>query len=755
MTRGRALAMGFKALGFVLLFLCLTDPLRRTVRARSKANQLFVLVDESSSLSVREGKDLRERAITIRGLLAQDAPWLQQAERELEVRRFAFASSLRPFRDPSELSFETPQSSLAESLERLVLHTKNQPVAGVLLFSDGIANDEIAEGFDWGTLPAIYPVRFCDEPTVDVAVKSLSVRETRFEERPLTVLAELEGSKLERETILVELCDQDGRVVEAKNVAADGADNALRFEPANHQIAGEGASFLQVRARLASEAGTEESRREATLANNRLWVTFGQEGRKHRVLYVAGRPSFELKFLRRAMEEDPEVDLVALVRIAKREPRFTFREGGDRRNQLWDGFDNRDTEVGEQIDEPVLLRLGTRDEFELRTGFPKMMEELFAYDALILDDLEASFFTPEQLGWIERYVSERGGGFLMLGGESSYSHGGYEGTPLAQLLPVYLDVTPRDSYPARTDLRLELTREGWLEPWIRLRSTESMERVRLDSMPAFRTRNRARGIKPGGTVLIEAFGEGDRKEPALVTQRFGRGRSAALLMGDLWRWDLGREDPKESDLATAWRQLLRWLVTDVPKRLELHAQAMADPGRFLLTARSKDRKFEPQKSGPGFLEVRIQPPEGESFTLEALQSLREPGLYQTEFVAKQDGPYRAFVDPPVEAEKDKRVEDDGATPSATVVVGFVVDRESEEFSRLDPDIERLENIAEESGGRVLAPGELEDLVETLINEDAPIKDVELEPLWHKPWVLCAALLCLCAEWGLRRREGVA
>ena len=31
--------------------------------------------------------------------------------------------------------------------------------------------------------------------------------------------------------------------------------------------------------------------------------------------------------------------------------------------------------------------------------------------------------------------------------------------------------------------------------------------------------------------------------PAIVTQRFGKGRTAAALVGDLWRWSMERESP--------------------------------------------------------------------------------------------------------------------------------------------------------------------------------------------------------------------
>ncbi len=121
--------------------------------------------------------------------------------------------------------------------------------------------------------------------------------------------------------------------------------------------------------------------------------------------------------------------------------------------------------------------------------------------------------------------------------------------------------------------RLSLTREGWLEPWVRLRGAEDDERKRLARMPPFQTLNAVRGVKPGATVLAVSTADGERPMPALVEQRFGRGRCGALLIGDLWRWGLRRPPEPEQDLDKAWRQIVRWLVADVPQRVEVDLDA--------------------------------------------------------------------------------------------------------------------------------------------------------------------------------------
>ncbi len=65
------------------------------------------------------------------------------------------------------------------------------------------------------------------------------------------------------------------------------------------------------------EPATLQSTSEQTLANNSRLVVVDQGGGPYRVLYVSGRPNWEFKFLRRAIDEDKEVELIGLLRIAK------------------------------------------------------------------------------------------------------------------------------------------------------------------------------------------------------------------------------------------------------------------------------------------------------------------------------------------------------------------------------------------------------------------------------------------------------
>ena len=119
--------------------------------------------------------------------------------------------------------------------------------------------------------------------------------------------------------------------------------------------------------------------REATIANNTRQIAVNREGESYRVLYVGGRPNWEYKFLHRGVEEDPQIDLVGFLRIARREAKFDFRGRADESsNPLFRGFKKTGDEETESYDQPVIVRLGTKDAAELRDGFPQEKAELYA-----------------------------------------------------------------------------------------------------------------------------------------------------------------------------------------------------------------------------------------------------------------------------------------------------------------------------------------------------------------------------------------
>lgn len=740
-----------KLAGLALLALCVLEPQWTSPRVRPGANLFAVVVDNSEGLRLTDAGASETRAAQLAGWLDPSRrSWPQSLADTFDVRRHAFDVRLQSVEGFGGLAFDGRASSLGAAMEALSARYRGRPLAGVLLFTDGNATDWKSLPAELPALPPVYPVVVGGAgPAFDVSVQSMSVAQSAFEDAPVTVAVEVASSGVVGQRLRVWLTDTEGKSVESQEVEVPREGPAVvRFQL---KPEGSGLAFYHLEARLASELiAPDRPTAEATLANNQRVVVVERGQGPYRVLYVSGRPNWEYKFLRRAVQPDTEVDLVGLVRIAKREPKFEFRgRAGESGNPLFRGFGEQARETAGTYDQPVLVRLNTRDEVELKAGFPTEPEELFGFEAVILDDLEAAFFKPDQMALLQRFVSERGGGLLMLGGMESFHEGGYHRTPIGDLLPVYLDrVETPPALPG--PVKYDLDREGWLQGWARLRQTESDERTRLDAMPPFLVFNRVRGVKPGAGVMAVAADGSGSPAPALVVQRFGRGRSAALTVGDFWRWGM-RSAEVRPDFEKAWRQLVRWLVSDTPDRVEVTAAAdPSDPaGAVRIQARVRTNRFEPMETATVKLEIAPVTFGGEAagdapLTLTAEPSLEEPGLYEASYVPRRTGGYRvrAIATNPAGAEEGR------------AETGWSSDLAADEFRALTPNTALLADLAQRTGGSVIPQEELESFVARLPATRAPITEMTSKPLWHTPWVFALALACLIAEWGWRRTQGL-
>jgi uncharacterized membrane protein len=738
-----------KTSGIVLLAICLVEPLWTSTRPKPGDNLFLIVADNSRSMQLADGRGGSTRGAAMVARLAKESPWLTRLSQDFDVRQYAFDTTLRPVKDYSrELALDGEASALGGSLQALAQRFRGRPIAGILLLTDGNATDVTDQTMEWKSLPPIYPVAIgADSGLIDLATTRVSVSQTNFEAAPVTITAEIASQGLAGRKVVLCVLDEDGKEVERRVLpgAKEGETLAQRFLVKPERP---GVSFFTVQAALEGEEQLTSApgrSAEATLANNRRLATVDRGGGPYRVLYVSGRPNWEYKFLRRAMDEDDEVKLVGLIRIARKEPKFTFLgRQGERTNPLFRGFSNQHDENAEQYDQPVLLRFGLDegDTQELRGGFPKDAEDLYRYHAVILDDLEAAFFTQDQQSLLQAFVSQRGGTVLMLGGNHSLAEGAYGRTPIGEMLPVYLDRAA--PLPAGAGHRLKLTREGWLQPWVRVRATEPEEQQRLAAMPSFKALNRIDAIKPGASVLAEVEAADGTERPALVVQPFGRGRVAALLVGDLWRWGLRRSDPAESDLEKSWRQTVRWLVSDVPRPVEVETRRVAGMAlpHIEIVVRCRDKQFQPLDNAQ--VTVKVQTPDKRQIELVADASDLAAGEYRTTFVPREAGAYRAQI---------VAVAPDGSDVGRREN-GWAVEPETEEFRTLSVNRPFLDRIAQETGGEVITLAGLDDFVSSLPNRKIPIIETWRWPLWHQWGVLVLAIGCLVGEWGVRRWRGL-
>ena len=182
----------------------------------------------------------------------------------------------------------------------------------------------------------------------------MTASQTAFEDAPVTIQAEVAARGFPGEQV-------DTRLIEVTS----GAFQCCRGTKTNRRRGGRptefpvsntarqtGPPFLRSRDAGAERIGRTggPGPREATLVNNRKMAVVDRGQEPFRVLYVGGRPTWYFKFLNRAIAYDPQVQLVGLIRMARRAPKFEFA-GGELSNPLFGGFGDTNEETA-RYDQP-------------------------------------------------------------------------------------------------------------------------------------------------------------------------------------------------------------------------------------------------------------------------------------------------------------------------------------------------------------------------------------------------------------------
>ena len=179
-------------------------------------------------------------------------------------------------------------------------------------------------------------------------------------------------------------------------------------------------------------------------------------------------------------------------------------------------------------------------------GFPTTREELFKYDVVICSDINRYVFTDAQIEWVRQLVAENGGGFVMIGGNTSFGSGGWDKTLWEKMIPVDMEIygkgliwqTIGTSVPAAAR-----THPIW-----RLLPDDAANNKVLDNHPTFMGTNQVSRAKPGATVLLESapgkasnnnyyYGPASNiRQPLICVQTYGRGRSMAFTSDAAGGW---------------------------------------------------------------------------------------------------------------------------------------------------------------------------------------------------------------------------
>jgi uncharacterized membrane protein len=709
--RDRIILTSLRVAALALLLFCLFGPTLIVRAAVDQQNVVAVLLDDSRSMQIPDWSGKPRGAFVKEQFGLPDSPLLKALSDRFLVRVFRFSSTATRMATAGEMNFSGPQTKLGAALDGARDELAGLPVAGVVMITDG------ADTSDASLDPALLAMKAQKLPVFTVGVGSEELPRDVQIDRVSTPRSVLKDASLLLD-VIVRNTGFGGRTV-----TVDVEDEGRIIGSEKVQLPSDGTP-AQVRVRaIASEPGprlfkfkVSPQDGELVTQNNVRESLVNVRDIREQILYFEGEPRFEMKFLRRAVVEDKNLEVVALQRTADNKYMRLF---------------------GDEPEDPE----------ELVGGFPKTREELFKYRALILGSVEAGVFAGDQLQMIAEFVERRGGGLLMLGGARSFGEGGYGGTPVADALPLAIDPRTRASEPAPlVRLKIAPTRPGQAHAVTQIAESEAASIARWNELPPVTAVNAVLPVKPGATVLLNGTDERGRSQPVLSSQRYGRGKGVALTAQDTWLWQMHASIPLE-DLTHEhlWRQLLRWMVDGVPDVVDVRVTSdRIEPGDAVtIEAAVVDRRFV--ELNDATVVATIARPSGTTMTVPLQWTGDRDGQYRGTFVSTEPGAYEVSVD---------------ATRAGGQPVGSgvtYVRAAASEAEYFDPTMHAapLRRIAEETGGKFYTTETAKGLAEDVRYAGRGVTSVEERELWNMPIVLIALMGLVCAEWGYRRMVGLA
>lgn len=718
-----------RLLVLALLIWVLLDPVRRQEhRLPSQPPQVDYLIDASRSMGLETPLS---RATRVQQAIRETERWLTGKRPRLQM--FRFGSNFAALPDLAQFSATEDSTLLAGSLEQLRARFSRDPPRAVVVFSDGAIDDEArlepaARLFAERSVPVhVFPV---GDPRVrgDVGIDDLVIPPRVDAGAKATIRGVVRGTGYAGERIVLSLRPANQPQIEPlATLPMTLAEQPQAFEMVVEANPEHGDLVLEA----PSLPG------EATDRNNRVTFQLVASRRKLRVIYMEGTGGTEYRWVRDALQEDKDIECLAMVADQQ------------------------------YVQRPRLVRVD-----DVHRGFPTTKDELLGYDVVICSDISLGAFTKEQLDWVVELVAARGGGFAMVGGITSFGAGGWDQTVWDQLIPVDMRGGRLGRGWLYQNFHVRVPDEALSHPIWRIAEDPEQNRQIIARMPLFYGTNYIERLKPAATALAysaEPLQNIGGSMPIFAAQQYGRGRTFAFSPDTTADWGRDFESKwGEGDnryFRRFWRNLVRWLgenSVNGNRRLQVETdRVIYRAGQpIVVTARAWNEKEEETVEYTLRAEVKLPP-----------SAAATPAAAPVPLLSASTGKgYLAELDSRVLADAvDPAAADSAALMARTIDViathqGKEVGRASAKV-QIVPDLhelthpqsrpETLTQLARLTGGKVLtSPAELAEMLARLPEREGDSL-ISRQPLWNESWLLILILGLLSLEWTLRRLASYA
>jgi len=690
-----------RALTFTVLAFIFLRPVLNISTVLPQESYMAVVIDNSESMKIKDDGQVSRGEQLLKQFEA--TKFFDRLQDKFKVRIYRFDRDAERIEKPDRLNFEGKRTRLESATDLLNQELGTVPLSGVVLITDGGDNaskqwTESLSRLESRKIP-FYTVGVGSENITHDAeiVKVAAPRETLKESTAVVdVSYRSHGFAGRKATLYVR---ENGVLLKSEEVTLP-ADGQISEKTIDLPVKNEGTRLFSFSLQAPDDRIPE---------NNTLDSLVEIKNDHPQILYIEGEPRWEFKFLRRAIQDDPNIRLVTLLRSSQNK---FYRQGIDKEEMLAEGF-------------------------------PKKREELFQYKGLIFGSIESTFFTQDQLKNVVDFVSTRGGGYLMMGGRNSFAGGKYQNSPIADILPVQM--ATEDRIPIIGRLKLAITDYGRTHPLMKLSPDASANTKQWSDLPPLNDFNKTLDAKVGGIVL--ARGQSDQRgnvDPILLAyQRYGRGRTMAFTSGSSWRWQM-EMDHEDMTYELFWKQILRWLVNTSPDPVMITSDKDTYlPGESVrLSSEISNKSFERMNNAKVI--AKVTNPAGITESVAMDWNGAQEGTYQSELNVTEPGIYH------VDVEAAQGSENLGTNRTA-----FQVQDRPLEYYDAMLNAPLLQSVATATGGRYYPLSRIGDVPDDAVYVEGETSFVEQKELWDVPFLFMLLCMTLAGEWFWRKKRGLA